>query len=123
MRALQISERLCGLPVRSGRPQGPSQRLSTLGIRFPDKIPPTKSPRKKKNYLHFSVATLFRFVARFARVRIEDFSLNRFVLNGIQRDFFGRIFSGGFFWGDFIWIPYFTYDSFLSIVIKPQIIL
>ena len=42
-----------------------------------------------------SVATLFRFVARFARVRIEDSSRNRFVLNGIQRDFSGGIFVGG----------------------------
>ena len=42
-----------------------------------------------------SVATLFRFVARFARGRIEDSSFNRFALNGIQRDFFGAIFSGG----------------------------
>ena len=32
----------------------------------------------------------------FPRVRIEDSSLNRFALNGIQRDFF---------WGDFIRIP------------------
>ena len=42
----------------------------------------------------FSVATLFRFVARFARVRIEESSRNRFALNGIQRDFSGRILSG-----------------------------
>ena len=35
---------------------------------------------------------MFRFVARFARVRIEDSSRNRFTLNGIQTDF-----SGGFF--------------------------
>ena len=45
------------------------------------------------------MATLFRFVARFARVRIEDSSFNRFALNGIQRDFFGEIFSGGIFVG------------------------
>ena len=38
--------------------------------------------------LRFSVATLFRIVALFARVRIEDSSRNRFALNGIQRDFF-----------------------------------
>ena len=31
-----------------------------------------------------SEATLFRFVARFARSRIEDSSFNRFALNGIQ---------------------------------------
>ena len=31
-----------------------------------------------------SVATLFRFVTRFARVRIEDSSRNRFALNCIQ---------------------------------------
>ena len=36
-----------------------------------------KSPRKIQNWLRFSVATLFRFVARFARVRIEDSSQNR----------------------------------------------
>jgi len=44
---------------------------------------------------------LFRFVARFARVRIEDSSFNRFALNGIQRDFFGGIFPGGFLSGGF----------------------
>ena len=42
----------------------------------------------------FSVATLFRFVARFARVRIEDSNRNRFALNSIQKYFFGRIFYG-----------------------------
>ena len=42
---------------------------------------------------------MFRFVARFARVRIEDSSVNRFALNGIQRDFFGGIFSGRIFVG------------------------
>ena len=41
------------------------------------------------------VATLFRLVACFARVRIEDYSRNRFTLNGIQRDVFGGIFSRG----------------------------
>ena len=40
--------------------------------------------KKIKNLLRFSVATLFRFVARFARDRIEDPSFNRFALNGIQ---------------------------------------
>ena len=35
-------------------------------------------------YIHFSVATLFRFVARFARVRIENSSRNRFTLNGMK---------------------------------------
>ena len=35
--------------------------------------------------IRFSGATLFRFVARFARVRIEDSSRNRFALNGIER--------------------------------------
>ena len=38
-------------------------------------------------FIRFSVATLFRFVARFARIRIEDSSRNRFALNMIQRDF------------------------------------
>ena len=35
-------------------------------------------------WICLSVATLFRFVARFARVRIEDSSRNRFTLDGIQ---------------------------------------
>ena len=35
-------------------------------------------------YIYKSVATLFRFVARFARARIEDSSRNRFALNGIK---------------------------------------
>ena len=51
--------------------------------------------------LRFSVATLFRFVARFARGRIEDSSFKRFALNGIQRDFFGGFFPGGFLSGGF----------------------
>ena len=38
---------------------------------------------EKKN--RFSVATLFRFVARFGCVRIKDSSRKRFALNGIQR--------------------------------------
>ena len=42
---------------------------------------------------------MFRFVARFARVRIEESSRNRFALNGIQRDFFGGNFSGRIFVG------------------------
>ena len=42
---------------------------------------------------------MFRFVARFARGRIEDSSFNRFALNGIQSGFFGGIFSGGIFVG------------------------
>ena len=45
---------------------------------------------------------MFRFVARFARVKIEDSSRNRFALNGIQRDFY----RGDFFRGDFIRIPF-----------------
>ena len=53
-----------------------------------------KNVEEKKNWLRFSVATLFRFVARFARVRIEDSSQNRFALNGIQWDFSGGILSG-----------------------------
>ena len=42
---------------------------------------------------------MFWYVTRFARVRIEDSSFNRFALNGIQRDFFGGIFSEGIFSG------------------------
>ena len=53
--------------------------------------------KKLKNILCFSVATLFRFVARFARGRIENPSFNRFALNGIQRYFFGGFFPGGFY--------------------------
>ena len=53
------------------------------------------------SYLRFSVATLFPFVSRFARDRIEGSSRNRFALNGIQSDFFGGIISGG----NFIRIP------------------
>ena len=34
--------------------------------------------------IRFSVATLFRFAAHFAHVRIEDPSRSRFALNGIQ---------------------------------------
>ena len=34
-------------------------------------------------WIHFSVAMLFRFVARFARGMIEDPSFNRFTLKGI----------------------------------------
>ena len=57
--------------------------LQTQYYWFPDKIPPDKIP---PNFflLRFSVTTLFRFVARFARVRIKDSSRNRFALNGIQ---------------------------------------
>ena len=55
----------------------------------------------------FFVATLFRFVARFTRVRIEDSSRNRFALNDIQRDFVTEglcrweFFPGGYLWFDF----------------------
>ena len=35
-------------------------------------------PPGKSSHPRFSVATLFWFVARFARVRIEDYSRNRF---------------------------------------------
>ena len=38
--------------------------------------------KEKKMLLRFSVATLFRFVARFAHARIEDSIFNRFALNG-----------------------------------------
>ena len=58
------------------------------------KSPRQNPPEKKNSWLRFSVAALFRFVARFARIRIEDSSLNTFALNGIQRDFFGGILSG-----------------------------
>ena len=40
---------------------------------------------------------MFRFVTRFARVRIEDSSWNRFTLNGIKGIFSGEFWSGGFY--------------------------
>ena len=43
--------------------------------------------------IHFSVARLFRFVARFACGRIEDPSFNRFALNGIKEIAFFIVFS------------------------------
>ena len=67
------------------------------------KIEVLKNFKKKINFLGFSVAMLFQFVARFARVKIEDSNRNRFALNGIQR-------------GDFIRIPkYDTIKSMFSI--------
>ena len=74
----------------------PAICAAICATRFPEKYrrqnPPGKKSPQKKNWLRFSVATLFRFVARFNRVRIEDSSRNRFALNAIQRDFFGGIF-------------------------------
>ena len=49
----------------------------------PDIWAPRLSGARFYFWHRFSVATLFRLVARFARVRIEDSSLNRFALNGI----------------------------------------
>ena len=40
---------------------------------------------------------MFRFVASFARVRIEESSWNRFALNGIQSDSSGGFFPVGFY--------------------------
>ena len=70
--------------------QTPKLKKNTSICWFPDKIRPTKSPRpkfprEKKMLLRFSVATLFRYIARFARGRIEDHSFNRFALNGIPK--------------------------------------
>ena len=57
---------------------------------------------KQRNF-----AMLLRFIARFARDRIEDSSLTKFALNGIQRDFFGGIFfPGGFSSGGFYPVTY-----------------
>ena len=64
--------------------------IASRGSRI--KSPRPKSPRKKNEN---KKATLFRFVARFLRVRIKDSSWNRFLLNAIQRDFLGGFFSGG----------------------------
>ena len=80
-----------------------NKHFQVPGQNPPDKIPPTKIPQNFFFQLRFSVATLFRFVARFAHVKIEDSSRNRFALNGIQRKLFrGDFFQGGFFRGDFI---------------------
>ena len=58
-------------------------------------VPSERSSSDLTEYTLFRiVANLFRFGARFARVRIEDSSRNRFALNGIQRAFFGGILSG-----------------------------
>ena len=57
---------------------------STLYITAPDISAPGLSGARFFFQDLFSVATLFPFVARFARGRIEDSSFNRFALNGIQ---------------------------------------
>ena len=41
---------------------------------------------KKKNQHRFSVATFFQYIARFARVRIEDSGRNRFAFNSMQNN-------------------------------------
>ena len=67
-----------------------------LGKKSPRQNPPGNILLEtKKCQLRFSVATLFRFVARFARVKIENSSRNRFALNVIQMDFCGGIFFRG----------------------------
>ena len=50
-----------------------------LGILPPEKFPPERSTQG------IFPSMLLRLVARFARVRIENSSRNRFALNGIQR--------------------------------------
>ena len=55
-----------------------------LDISAPDIWAPGLSGARTFFWISFSVATLFRFVASFTRVRIEDSSRKRFVLNGIQ---------------------------------------
>ena len=58
---------------------------SALDISAPDNSAPGLSGAKTFFFDSlFYIATLFRFVVRFARGRIEDSSFNRFVLNGIQ---------------------------------------
>ena len=77
-------------PNRSSKGIGPPKRtLSSPSLlwvpgRF-DLKPFWPNFVRPKRLQYVSVATLFRFVARFARVRIEDSSRNRFALNGIQR--------------------------------------
>ena len=65
----------------------------------PDIWAPGLSGARTLFSIRFSLVTLFRLVARLARVRVEDSSRNRFALIGIQRDFFGGIFPGGIFVG------------------------
>ena len=67
-------------------------------LKFFEKCSRKKNP-KEKNQLRFSVATLFRFVARFLRVRIVDSSWTRFALNAFKWIFSGGFFPGGFFSG------------------------
>ena len=53
-------------------------------------------PRKNRMFFWF-LAVLFRFVARFARVRIQDSSFNRFASTAhfAKPGFVGMKFSGG----------------------------
>ena len=60
---------------------------------------------KNKIFASFFCSYVVSELARFARGRIEDSSFNRFVLDSIQRDFFGGIFSGGILSGYHI-LPY-----------------
>ena len=63
-------------------------KITVLGMFPPGKFPPERSspvyspeecsPPKKTEYFFRLVAAWFQFVARFARVRIEDSSRNRF---------------------------------------------
>ena len=55
-----------------------------LDIWAPDIWAPGLSGTRFFFLASFSIATVFRFVDRFARVGIEESSRNRFVLNGIQ---------------------------------------
>ena len=76
-------------PARSfPRRSFPLKVFSPLGLfparSFPRWFFPRQFFSRQFFYLRFSVATLFWFVAHFARVRIENYSRNRSVPNGIQ---------------------------------------
>ena len=80
---------------------GKGSRIKSPRQNLLDQNPPEKKKKKKKLASFFSSYVVL-VVARFARVMIEDSSLNRFVLNGVQRDFFGGTFSRGIFSGGII---------------------
>ena len=63
----------------------------------PRYIPPRNVPPRKNRMFFWFLAALFRFVARFARVRIEDSSFNRFASTAYfaKPGFVGVEFSGG----------------------------
>jgi len=78
-----------------------SKNERQINFRFPNKIPPIKSPRPKsprKKKLASFFCSYVVLVSSSLRSR-EDSSRNRLAQSGIQRDFFGGIFAGGIFSG------------------------